>query len=81
MIDLTENRVTTTESRFAASLNQLLQQNRRKADMGRTVNVRLAQLTTWPLSLARDGPERKARVSDRAPAEAIGRQPHRDQQN
>ena len=27
-IDLAENRVTTTESRFAASLNRLLQQNR-----------------------------------------------------
>src|SRR5436190_18084816 len=33
-IDLTENRVTTTESRFAACLNGLLQQNRPLAEVG-----------------------------------------------
>src|SRR5579872_6131698 len=31
-IDLAENRVTITESRFAVGLNRLLQQNRHKAD-------------------------------------------------
>src|ERR1700692_3153964 len=31
-IDLAENRVTTTESRFAAGLNRLLQQNRHEPD-------------------------------------------------
>jgi hypothetical protein len=32
-IDLAENRVTTTESRFVASLNRLLQQNRHETDI------------------------------------------------
>src|ERR1700722_17835856 len=40
-IDLAENRVNTTESRFAASLNRLLQQNRHFSDMpGQADDVR-----------------------------------------
>src|SRR5512141_1118188 len=35
-IDLTENRVNTTESRFAGHLNRLLQQNRHFSDLTRT---------------------------------------------
>jgi hypothetical protein len=47
-IDLAENRVNTTESRFAARLNRLLQQNRHISDMSICSNVRFAPDADMP---------------------------------